>query len=117
MNTQNIVDHIIDNGGITYNLRNQSMVTTGYAVSARKDLEQVIPLESFTVGALESYIVRNNEILAVENNMLGAWMSEGMVYLDVTTVVSDESEAVRIAKSANQLAIFNLETFEEIATV
>ena len=116
MESIELYKHIINNGGITYNVRSQSMVTAGYAVSARKDLEQVIPLESFTVETLEAYIVRNNEVLAVDNNMLGAWMSDGMVYLDVTTVVDDEAEAVRIAKNANQLAIFNLETFEEIAT-
>ena len=117
MKTQNIVKHIIDNGGITYDLRTQSLVTTGWAVSAHKELEKVVPLSDFNYNTLEQYITKNNTILTIGDNMLGAWVSGDNVYLDVTTVVHDKDQAIAIAKNAEQLAIFNLETFEEVPTM
>ena len=45
---------------------------------------------------------------------VGAWVNQGKVYLDVSVIVDDEAEAIRLGKLWGQKAIYNLAKGEEI---
>lgn len=101
------------NGGVTINL-NGDIPTKGYSVATDKATEKVIKLDKITQKDVDSYIDEHFEDLQKEGNYLGMWIDEGQIYLDVPTVFTDKVAAVKAGKAADQLGIFDLETFETI---
>lgn len=107
------------NGGSTTDLTTGASLsgTDNYAVSAHKDREAVVQGQ-LTPEALAKYIAANTDLLSTKGNVLGTWFNteDGNTYLDVSQVTPDRARAMEIARSADQLAIFNLKTFETINT-
>ncbi len=112
-----VLERHLANGGSTTNLLTGQDLggTINYAVSMYKDREQVIPGQP-TKEQLAAYVEKNADLLAQPDHTLGTWFNEedGNTYLDVSIVVPDMAEALRIARENNQLAIFDLRTFTTI---
>lgn len=90
--------------------------TSGFAVSPYKGAEMKVAASEFNQSHVEQFMKENQDKLNQVDHYVGAWYNkeDGNVYLDVSVVKSNPADAVRIATGANQLAIFNLSTFDEI---
>jgi hypothetical protein len=101
--------------GFTVEERTGHRPSSGF-VSAVPGAEQPIPAAEFTPRHIADYRRQHAALLAQPGNHLGAWYDSDtdIIYLDVSRVFSDRQEALDFARSSDQLAIFDLSTFEEI---
>lgn len=113
-NLKNLVKHILETGGITYNINKKGLTTTGF-ICAKAENECIIS-EKLEVAHLQEYIAKYSEDLKEGNANLGAWFNteDGKTYLDTSYRFDTLEEAVAFGKANNQLAIFDLNTFKEI---
>jgi hypothetical protein len=88
------------------------------AVSPYPNRSKIIKVADFTDQDVFDYFKENADKLFEDGYALWGWVNEWNVYLDVSVVLpkSLQKEAIEIANRYNQKAIFDLETFEEIAT-
>jgi hypothetical protein len=109
-NLHDFVDSIIENGGATFNLSTGTSPTSGYAVSlkggsktpideTRQSIEQTIK-EFISIHGLE---------LSMPENNIGGWVDDGWLYLDVSIIMDNLSDAILMGKINKQKAIFNLD--------
>lgn len=114
VNMKNLVNHIIKNGGATYNLMGGQFITSGY-MCAKAENEMIIS-EELTYNHILGYMARYAADLQKDNANLGAWYNseDGKTYLDTSYRFETLEEAVAFGKANNQLAIFDLNTFTEI---
>lgn len=93
--------------GFTFNLNNEAMQGTGYAV-ARKETQN-----SFNTDGLKRCIS-----FALENNVqcVGGWYDHesGLYYFDATEIFDDKEQAEQAARENEQLAYFDIDNLEEI---
>ena len=110
-----ILETLTETGGFTYNLSGSGYVTSGYAVSADPDRSRTF---AYPVDEIElsRYVYDNQVILSRGDKVLGGWLDTetGITYLDVVTITHDRQEAFNIAKEHGEIAIFDLDTHEEI---
>lgn len=111
-----IAGYILDNGGITYNLRAKNHATWGYSVSPYKAREVRIPVEDFGAGYVAAYRRANDDLLTKSRHYLGGWYNkaDNLVYLDVSQVFPVVAAALLVGREAQQQAVFDLLTGEEI---
>ena len=111
---KNLVNHIIENGGATYNLMGGQFITSGY-MCAKAENEMIISGE-LTYNHILGYMVKYAADLQKDNTCLGAWYNseDGKTYLDTSYRFETLEEAIAFGKANNQLAIFDLNTFTEI---
>lgn len=102
-----------DKGGITIDLKG-SEPTRGYAYSPRKDTEKIIPKTKLRIRDIDDYIDQNYDLISQRGGHLGMWEDEGNVYLDVSFVGAPSASTIARAQAAQQLAVFDLATFQEI---
>ena len=109
-----LVNYIIKNGGMTYNLKSNKMLTAGYMVGNGKN-EMIIPGKVNERNILE-YIQAYGSDLMKDNHNFGAWYNEadGKTYLDTSISFNDYNEAVMFAQANDEIAIFDLSTLTEI---
>ena len=114
VNMKNLVNHIIKNGGATYNLMGGQFITSGY-MCAKAENEMIIS-EELTCNHILGYMARYAADLQKDNANLGAWYNseDGKTYLDTSYRFETLEEAIAFGKANNQLAIFDLNTFTEI---
>ncbi len=113
---------IISNGGASYNLlTGEFNPDHGFMVSIMDhEFKTNLVKDSYQYEIAE-YIKNKSTILmagivddTIERIFIGGWMDKGLFYLDVSFLVDTEEEAIRMAKSNNQLAYFNNTTKETI---
>lgn len=95
--------------GFTYNVENNEMQSTGYAVALE------ITQNSFGTDGLE--IVLNLVTSdACPASCVGGWLDQetGLYYFDATVILQDKAAAVAFGRLQNQIAIFDLNNLEEI---
>ena len=111
---KNLVNHIIENGGATYNLMGGQFFTSGY-MCAKAENEMIIS-EELTCSHILGYMAKYAADLQKANANLGAWYNseDGKTYLDTSYRFETLEEAIAFGKANNQLAIFDLNTFTEI---
>lgn len=109
-----ITRKIIANGGITRHHVTGEEPETGYAVSIYPTLSKVIPVEEFDTQTLFQFTFANRRLLQLPDHYLGAWVSEGKVYLDVSIVVDDVDAAKYLGKHFNQMAAWDIERGTEV---
>ena len=114
VNMKNLVNHIIENGGATYNLMGGQFITSGY-MCAKAENEMIIS-EELTCNHILGYMARYAADLQKDNANLGAWYNseDGKTYLDTSYRFETLEEAIAFGKANNQLAIFDLNTSTEI---
>lgn len=99
------------NGGATISL-NGDIPTKGYAFAPRKDTEFVVAKDAFNPNVLNDYVTKHYDELSRPDAHIGIWEDDGKIYMDISTVLADEAQAMKAAQASDQLAVFNLETFE-----
>lgn len=108
-------------GGFTFDPVKGRMASTGYAVSPFPERSKVLDVENLKPKelrkAITDYVAENMDLAEKENHYVGGWRDPqpgGKVYLDISIVVKDKEEAIRIAKAKDQIAVFDFQTFESI---
>lgn len=109
-----LVKYVTENGGATVDPKNGNMPTDGYMCAIAQN-ERVIEGQ-LTENALVNYINHYSNDLNGDGAYLGIWYNteNDKTYLDTSYRFSDVDEALAFAKENQQLAIFNLATFDEI---
>lgn len=110
---QTAYQSIVDNGGVTMAL-DGTIPDSGYAFSPFKNWEMRIPQDQFLPENVTQYITQHRQALEQPNSFLGAWISDGEVYLDVSQVLPDLNQALQAAAQADQSSVYDLSTFQEI---
>ena len=110
---QQAYDAVRANGGVTIDLAGH-VPTDGYAYAPYKTTEFMVPLEEFTPKHIDDYVDAHHAQLARKGNHLGMWVQNGNVYLDVSKVGAPSAETFAKAQAAHQLAVFDLDNFNEI---
>ena len=101
----------VKNGGATINPKTGETVTSGYAVGGVREFK----FYNARIGQLEEIIEAVKEIrLEHKNCEIGFWMDGGTLYLDAIVVMADEAGARLVGEKFGEIAIFNLDTKEEI---
>lgn len=103
---------IIADGGATW-APGKPAPDSGFMVS-RADAEMAIPLDDFTPAHVENYMATYPLGLA---EFYGAWISDGVVYLDVSRNYSDRVTALIAGDVNGQLAIWDVANRVEIPLV
>lgn len=111
---KSLANYINANGGMTYNLKSNKMLTSGYMVGNGKN-EMIIKGKVNERNIME-YIQEYRNDLLKDNHNFGAWYNEadGHTYLDTSISFNDYNEAVLFAKANDEIAIFDLSTLTEI---
>lgn len=105
----------VPDGGFSVNPQDGSDVSSGYAVSVHPEHERVFD-RPVTSDDLRAYIADTANALALPGRVLGGWHdpNTGRVYLDVSVVTADLSDAVRLAQDAGQIAVFDFSAMSSI---
>lgn len=102
---QKMVTSTKTNGGYSDDILTQKR----YIVSMELKKEVIIDIEKFNEKSLKNAI--ENFTLKI-NQGIGTWLNDGKIYIDINEGFNDLEEAMRIAISNNQLAIYD--TLEEV---
>lgn len=119
-NVPSLQSFIKDNpDGYTISADTFEFVEGGYVVAPVKEAE-IITGQNLPEEVLLGYIEDNKDIAKILNRpvYLGGWLNkeDGQYYLDSTIITPTKEEALYIANGAEQMAIFDLNNFEEINT-
>lgn len=102
-------------GGCSYSFQEMAKVKKGFAVSIFPYCEEIVEIEEFTPITVYNYVISHyEELYEEEGTYLGIWNADGDIYLDVSRSFETLEEALKVAKENDQIAVYNLETKEEI---
>lgn len=109
-------------GGMTLSFITGAEPTTGYAVAERGNNKE-IPDDVFFdkakgIAALREWVIAHEDKFDNPAAHLGIWHDEehGEVVLDVSYVIEDREEAIRLGETNNQQAIWDIANMAEIDT-
>jgi hypothetical protein len=106
-NLKEFVAAIIDNGGATYNLAIGDTAHKGYMVS-KKGFEMQFKPGIDVKQAVIKFMEKYGFDLCFEENFMGAWIDEGILYMDISNNFTKRSEAIREGYKNEQLAIYDI---------
>jgi len=113
MDIEQFVRDVRAAGGASVNMAGQRPVT-GYMVGM-PGTEFTVPVAEFDEGTVAEYLGLYGPLLHVgANTYLGAWESDGTVYLDVSAQFMVRQEAIEAGQIADQLAIYDVEAGDDI---
>lgn len=106
-------------GGFTFDVKTSCFAESGYAV-ALPGHEEIYTGPTLYPETIADYLTRHADALSKPNARVGGWATVDangtpVWYLDVSVVLHDREAALALARSSNQLAIYNLSTGEEIS--
>ena len=110
-NIKTIIEEIKENNGGTYNKEYKTInAKKGFMVSL-----QGYEKKCKTDEETEKAIKENMEIIkGLDNAYLGAWIDEGITYIDISVLVENKEDAMELGKINNQLAIYDLQNNDSI---
>lgn len=110
-NIKTIIREIKENNGGTYNKELKSInATSGYMVSLLG-----YERKCKTIEEIEKAITENMEIIrGLDSAYLGAWIDEGITFIDISVLVENKEDALELGKINNQLAIYDIKNNESI---
>ena len=110
-NIKTIIREIKENNGGTYNKEYKTInAKKGFMVSLQ-GYERKCKTEQET----EKAIKENMEIVrGLDSAYLGAWIDEGITYIDISVLVENKEDAMQLGKINNQLAIYDIQNNESI---
>ncbi len=116
-----ILDAAFKQGGLTIQARSGAIPSSGVAVAQNDGAGIFDAREFFGPGGpalVADWMTRNGDALDSPTAHMGVWYNhaDGKVYLDVVDVIGDRDQAIALGKARNQIAVFDLGTFEEIPT-
>ena len=109
------LDLIRNNGGFTLTKELQTK-EAGFAC-AISGHETVYNMDSVTELDIVQYIASKKELASKNSNLcFGSWLDTetNKLYLDLSEVLPSKKEALKKAYKREQLAIFDLNTFESV---
>ena len=112
-NLNEFVASIIENGGATYNLAMGDTAHSGYMVS-KKGFEMKFPTEKNVKQAVIQFMEAYGFELYEVENFMGAWIDEGVLYLDISNNIADRRKAIKEGYKNEQLAIFDVVAKESL---
>lgn len=103
-------------GGSTIDLKTGKPTTKGFAISPYPDRTVKIPGKEISPEQIQEYAEQNKDLLEQKGHTIGTWFNEedGNTYLDVTITEASKEKALKLGEEKEQIAIFDLEKFEEI---
>jgi hypothetical protein len=105
------VHEILRNGGGTFNLDlTPSTLHDGY-YSSVAGYEQQVSTEDFGESTLKAYL---DAVTGHPDYLLGAWINDGIVYLDLTKHIPDRSAAIEFGIYNDQQAIWDIARNEAV---
>lgn len=122
MNIKAFIKSILDNGGASYNLNTGELnPSKGYFVSNHGS-EEIF--EEWTPEDVRTYINKNAIELTNPSVFLGAWIQDGVLFLDCSAQILDKKEAInsgfnnfqQAIYNANEGVVINLPTLQECGT-
>lgn len=100
-------------GGFTVDSRGNSP-RSGFVVSIYPRSETIIPVGSLDDRRLLAFVARNENLLRRAGHFFGAWLENGLVFLDVSVITESRNAALDIANRYRQKSVFDLATGENI---
>lgn len=109
-----LVEYVAQNGGATVNPSNGAMPVDGFMCAIAQN--EFVMDGQVTTNALTTYIEQYAHDLKKDGAFLGIWYNteNDKTYLDTSFRFEDVDDALEFAKVNEQLAIFDLATFNEI---
>lgn len=112
--TSKALEKLQETGGFTLNLETGKFVTEGFAVSVNPESTRIVPGMVDTI-TLAQY---GNDHRGAwrEGKVFGAWLDTetGLTYFDVVTIVDSREEALALARSHGEIAVFDIAGAREI---
>jgi hypothetical protein len=108
-----------DDGGVTINPRFGNLTGQSlFAVSLYPDRSVIQAGRSLEPAHVAAFIRQHADLLRDPRNCIGTWYDElgDVTYLDITAVLSDRLEALRLAVRFNQVGMYDLGSAVEIST-
>lgn len=99
----------IRSGGFTYQPVDDTMPARGYAVATFRKAEKVFDVDKLTPGDVYNFLVEHATHFDNPKVHAGGWVSDGKVYLDLSTIADSEQEGLSLGVKHDQLGIFDLE--------
>jgi len=99
--------------GFTIHVPSGAEPTKGWSV-ALEGHESRVKLSKLSTSSVQAYRQQHAEALQDPSTSWGAWLEGGDVFFDVSVVEDDPGEAIKLARSSDQIGIFNLETGETV---
>lgn len=101
-----IIDYTIKNGGCSFNSKLEILEDLkGYTISIQK-YEYKTTIKN--IDEIEKNILKKMEIVGNKKNyILGTWIDDGILYIDINKIEKNYTRAVEFGKSQKQLAIFD----------
>lgn len=120
MQLTRIAENVIATGGATFNANGLFSYVKGFQVGiagcgTTKDLSAVKPedMKAVLECMVESFAARKWTLLE-DGFDLGAWVSDGVLYLDVTRHYSDQALACKRGAEMGEKAIWDWATMSEV---
>lgn len=107
MNLKKVLDEIILEGGISYNLNTgKANPGDGYMVSIL-GFEEQFSVDKVSNQTIKAFLLKNMDNLWGETRFLGGWLNNDIVYLDVSTHIQDLERAIYTGIINNQQCIYD----------
>ena len=107
MNLKKVLDEIILEGGISYNLNTgKANPSDGYMVSIL-GFEEQFSVDKVSNQTIKAFLLKNMDNLWGETRFLGGWLNNDIVYLDVSTHIQDLERAIYTGIINNQQCIYD----------
>lgn len=113
LSSKDAYESTLANGGVTISLAGDKPAR-GFAYAPSKTTEFSVPKEKFTQEVVDKYVDDHLDELVQPGNHIGMWESDGKIYMDISRVGEPNAKTLEEAMGNDQLAVFDLETFEEV---
>lgn len=101
-----------ENKGLTLNADLTPYSGSGYAVSLPNKDTQIIEADC-DLSVFGHYLAIYSEFIK-DNQKLGLWIDNGIIYFDISEIVPSVSEAINKGLNRNQIAVFDFDNAESI---
>ena len=107
MNLKKVLDEIILEGGVSYNLNTgKANPSDGYMVSIL-GFEEQFNVNKVSNQTIKAFMLKNMDNLWGETRYLGGWLNNDTVYLDVSVHLQDLERAIYTGIINNQKCIYD----------
>lgn len=103
-----------EHGGFTYQPLDDTSPKNGFAVAAFPGAEKILDADKITPSDIFDYLTTHADKFTDHRVHVGGWTDQGKVYLDLSMVVQNKDEAIKLGVKHNQLAVFDLGKMETI---
>ncbi len=106
---EKIVVKTVMDGGYSINMSTKKdSFDSGYFVSLDKTEVRVsIYKGTLLRGVIKEFLIANSDLLSAPDKVLGLWVDEGFIYVDVATLIESFVTARDVAITNEQLAIYD----------